>query len=65
MKAGGYRRVRLSPDLAYRDQGLDGLSPAKCGIDCGVVVASNRPELMLFIGLVEFQLARVAPVILR
>ena len=28
MKAGGYRKVRLSPHLAYRDQGLDGLIPA-------------------------------------
>ena len=28
MKRGGYRKVRLSPHLAYRDQGLDGLIPA-------------------------------------
>ena len=28
MKVGGYRKVRLSPHLAYRDQGLDGLIPA-------------------------------------
>lgn len=28
MKIGGYRKVRLSPHLAYRDQGLDGLIPA-------------------------------------
>ena len=28
MKAGGYRKIRLSPHLAYRDQGLDGLIPA-------------------------------------
>jgi len=28
MKKGGYRKVRLSPHLAYRDQGLDGLVPA-------------------------------------
>jgi len=28
MKTGGYRKVRLSPHLAYRDQGLDGLIPA-------------------------------------
>ncbi|HYT55120.1 MAG TPA: FKBP-type peptidyl-prolyl cis-trans isomerase [Verrucomicrobiae bacterium] len=28
MKAGGYRKVRVSPHLAYRDQGLDGLIPA-------------------------------------
>jgi FKBP-type peptidyl-prolyl cis-trans isomerase len=29
MKKGGYRKVRLSPHLAYRDQGLNGLIPAK------------------------------------
>ena len=28
MKQGGYRKVRLSPHLAYRDQGLDDLVPA-------------------------------------
>ena len=28
MKAGGYRRVRLSPHLAYRDTGSVGLIPA-------------------------------------
>jgi FKBP-type peptidyl-prolyl cis-trans isomerase len=28
MKAGGYRKIRLSPHLAYGDQGLDGLIPA-------------------------------------
>jgi len=28
MKAGGYRKIRLSPHLAYREQGLDGLIPA-------------------------------------
>ena len=28
MKVGGYRKARLSPHLAYRDQGLDGLIPA-------------------------------------
>ena len=27
MKHGGYRKVRLSPHLAYRDQGLDDLIP--------------------------------------
>jgi FKBP-type peptidyl-prolyl cis-trans isomerase len=27
MKSGGYRKVRLSPHLAYRDQGLDDLIP--------------------------------------
>jgi FKBP-type peptidyl-prolyl cis-trans isomerase len=27
MKQGGYRKVRLSPHLAYRDQGLDDLIP--------------------------------------
>ena len=28
MKAGGYRKIRLSSHLAYREQGLDGLIPA-------------------------------------
>ena len=28
MKPGGYRRVRVSPHLAYRDRGLTGLIPA-------------------------------------
>src|SRR5262245_45837227 len=28
MKRGGYRRVRISPHLAYRDKGLEGLIPA-------------------------------------
>jgi FKBP-type peptidyl-prolyl cis-trans isomerase len=28
MKQGGYRKVRLSPHLAYRDQGLDDLIPS-------------------------------------
>ena len=28
MKAGGYRKVRLSPHLAYLDQGMDGLIQA-------------------------------------
>jgi FKBP-type peptidyl-prolyl cis-trans isomerase (trigger factor) len=27
MKAGGYRKVRLSPHLAYREKGLPGLIP--------------------------------------
>jgi FKBP-type peptidyl-prolyl cis-trans isomerase len=27
MKQGGYRKVRISPHLAYREQGLDGLIP--------------------------------------
>ena len=28
MKRGGYRKVRVNPHLAYRDQGVDGLVPA-------------------------------------
>jgi len=28
MKQGGYRKVRISPHLTYRDQGLDDLIPA-------------------------------------
>ena len=28
MKVGGYRRVRISPHLAYRDKGVPGFIPA-------------------------------------
>jgi FKBP-type peptidyl-prolyl cis-trans isomerase (trigger factor) len=28
MKPGGYRKIRISPHLAYRDQGLDDLIPS-------------------------------------
>ena len=28
MKPGGYRKIRVSPHLAYRDEGLGGLIPA-------------------------------------
>ena len=28
MKKGGYRKVRISPHLAFRDKGLPGLVPA-------------------------------------
>jgi FKBP-type peptidyl-prolyl cis-trans isomerase len=28
MKQGGYRKVRLSPHLAYREKGIDDLIPA-------------------------------------
>lgn len=28
MKAGGYRKVRISPHLAYREQGIPGLIPS-------------------------------------
>ena len=27
MKAGGYRKVRISPHLAYREEGVPGLIP--------------------------------------
>ncbi len=29
MKAGGYRKVRISPHLAYRDEGVLGKVPGK------------------------------------
>ena len=33
MKPGGYRKVRLSPHLAYRDEGLADLIPANAVLD--------------------------------
>ncbi|HEX7231793.1 MAG TPA: FKBP-type peptidyl-prolyl cis-trans isomerase [Candidatus Binatia bacterium] len=33
MKAGGYRKVRLSPHLAYRDEGLADLIPPNAVLD--------------------------------
>jgi len=33
MKAGGYRKVRVSPHLAYRDKGLPGMIPQNAVLD--------------------------------
>ena len=32
MKEGGYRKVRISPHLAYRDQGIEGLIPPNAAL---------------------------------
>lgn len=36
MKAGGYRKVRMSPHLAYRDKGIPDLIPADAVLIVGV-----------------------------
>ena len=42
MKVGSYRKVRVSPHLAYRDKGIPDLIPSDAVLDCRVVVASNQ-----------------------
>ena len=34
MKAGGYRKVRISPHLAYRDKGIPDMIPADAVLTC-------------------------------
>lgn len=36
MKVGGYRKVRISPHLAYRDQGIPGLIPPDAVLICEI-----------------------------
>ena len=36
MKAGGYRKVRISPHLAYRDKGIPDLIPADAVLICEI-----------------------------
>ena len=36
MKAGGYRKVRISPHLAYRDKGIPDLIPADAVLICAI-----------------------------
>jgi len=36
MKAGGYRKVRISPHLAYRDKGIQGLIPPDAVLICEI-----------------------------
>jgi FKBP-type peptidyl-prolyl cis-trans isomerase len=36
MKVGGYRKVRISPHLAYRDKGIPDLIPPDAVLICGI-----------------------------
>ncbi len=36
MKVGGYRKVRVSPHLAYRDKGIPGLIPPNAVLICEI-----------------------------
>ena len=36
MKVGGYRKVRISPHLAYRDKGIPGLIPPDAVLICEI-----------------------------
>ena len=36
MKVGGYRKVRISPHLAYRDTGIPGLIPPNAVLICEI-----------------------------
>ena len=36
MKVGGYRKVRISPHLAYRDKGIPGLIPPNAVLICEI-----------------------------
>jgi FKBP-type peptidyl-prolyl cis-trans isomerase (trigger factor) len=36
MKAGGYRKMRVSPHLAYRDKGIPGLIPPDAVLICEI-----------------------------
>lgn len=36
MKAGGYRKVRISPHLAYRDKGIPDLIPSNAVLICDI-----------------------------
>jgi FKBP-type peptidyl-prolyl cis-trans isomerase len=42
MKSGGYRKVRVSPHLAYRDNGLPGLIPERAVLIFEIWVRSIR-----------------------
>mgnify|MGYP001610031314 CR=1 FL=1 len=37
-KAGGYRKVRISPHLAYRDKGIPDLIPADAVLTCEILL---------------------------
>ena len=42
MRAGGYRRVRVSPHLAYRERGVPGKVPENAVIICEIRVHNVR-----------------------
>lgn len=44
MKAGGYRKVRISPHLAYRDKGIPDLIPADAVLTCNVWLRAIAQE---------------------
>jgi FKBP-type peptidyl-prolyl cis-trans isomerase len=48
VKAGGYRKVRVSPHLAYRDKGIPDLIPSDAVLICEVwlrnIVRSSSVE---------------------
>ncbi len=44
MKAGGYRKVRISPHLAYRDKGIPDLIPADAVLTCEVWLRAVTQE---------------------
>jgi hypothetical protein len=41
MKIGGYRKVRISPHLAYRDKGIPGLIPPNAVLICEIWVRDS------------------------
>jgi FKBP-type peptidyl-prolyl cis-trans isomerase len=46
MKVGGYRKVRISPHLAYRDKGIPDLIPPDAVLICEIWlrdIVSARP----------------------
>lgn len=44
MKAGGYRKVRISPHLAYRDKGIPDLIPADAVLTCAILLRAIAQE---------------------
>ncbi len=50
MKAGGYRKVRISPHLAYRDKGIPGLVPPDAVLICELWLRDITQD-----GIVRFQ----------
>ncbi len=44
MKAGGYRKVRISPHLAYRDKGIPDLIPADAVLTCEILLRALAQE---------------------
>ncbi len=43
MQAGGYRRLRIPPHLAYRDQGVPGLIPANALLEVDLYLREIEP----------------------